>query len=67
MEELIDYGPSTAVRAGGGTPPAVGRKGSGGCRLRGHGVTASLGGGRCSDGGLGGRSERPVRTAVLGG
>jgi hypothetical protein len=30
-------------------------------------VTASLGGGRCSEGGLGGKPERTVHVAVLGG
>jgi hypothetical protein len=67
MEELTRYGPSLAVRAGGGTPPAVGRRGSGGCQLGGQGAIASFGRGCCGEGGLGGRSERPVHAAVLGG
>jgi hypothetical protein len=67
MEELTRYGPSTAARAGGGTPPAIGRKGSGGRRLRGQGATTSLGRGRCGEGGLEGKPELPVHVAVLGG
>jgi hypothetical protein len=67
MEELTKYGPSTAARAGGGTPPAAGQRGSGGHWLRGRGATVSLGGGHCGEGGLRGKPERPVYTAVLGG
>jgi hypothetical protein len=67
MEELTRYGPSTVARAGGGTPPVAGRRSSGGRRLIGRGATVSLGGGRCGEGGLGGRSERPVDMVVLGG
>jgi hypothetical protein len=36
MEGLTRYGPSTAARAGGGTPPTAGRRGSRGCRQRGQ-------------------------------
>jgi hypothetical protein len=67
MEELTRYGPSMAVRAGGGIPPAASRRGSGGRQLEGRGATASLGRGRCSEGGLGGKPEQPVCVAVLGG
>jgi hypothetical protein len=45
----------------------AGLRGSGGCWLGGQGVTASLGGGHCGEGGLGGRLERPVYAAVLSG
>jgi hypothetical protein len=65
IEELTRYGSSRAARASGGTPPAAGRRGSGGHRLRGRGATVSLGGGRCGEGGLRGSLERPVHTAVL--
>jgi hypothetical protein len=67
IEELTKYGPSTAARAGGGTPPAAGQRGSGGHWLRGRGATVSLDGGHCGEGGLRGKPERPVCTAVLGG
>jgi hypothetical protein len=60
MEELTRYGPSMAERAGGGTPPTIGQRGSGGRRLEGQGATSSLGGGHCGEGSLGGRSKRPV-------
>jgi hypothetical protein len=66
MEELTRYGPSTAAHVSGGTTPAVGRRGSGGHRLGGQGATANLGGGRCGEGGLSGRPERPVHSVVLG-
>jgi hypothetical protein len=67
MEELTISRPSTTARAGGGTPLAAGQRSSEGRRLRGQGATVSLGGGRCGEGGLRGRSERPVRMAVLEG
>jgi hypothetical protein len=67
MEEPTRYGPSTAVRAGGGAPAAVGRRGSGGRWLRGRGATVSLGGGHCGEGSLERKPERPVHVAVLGG
>jgi hypothetical protein len=67
MEELTRYGPSTAAHASGGTPPVASRRGSTGRRLRGQGVTAGVGGGRCSEGDLGGKPEWPVHTTVLGG
>jgi hypothetical protein len=67
MQDLTRYLESAAARAGRGSPPAVGRRGSGGHRLRGRGATMSLGRGRCSERSLGGRPERPVHVAVLGG
>jgi hypothetical protein len=67
MEELTRYGPSSVARAGGGTPPAAGRRSSGGCRLRGRGAAMSMGGARCGEGSLRGRSKWPVHVAVLGG
>jgi hypothetical protein len=65
MEELTRYGPSTAVRASGGTPPVAGRRGSGGRRLRGQGAIVTLGRGRCGEGGLRGRPERRMRRGTL--
>jgi hypothetical protein len=67
MEDLTRYGPSMVAHAFGGTPLAVGQRGSGGRRLGGRGATTSLGGGRCGEGGLGGKLEWPVRAAMLGG
>jgi hypothetical protein len=67
MEDLTRYGSSMVARAFGGTPLAVGRRGSGGRRLGGRGATTSLGGGCCGEGGLGGKLEWPVRAAMLGG
>jgi hypothetical protein len=46
---------------------AAGRRSGGGRRLRGHGAAMSSGGGRGGNGGLRGRSERPVRAVALGG
>jgi hypothetical protein len=67
MEELTSYGSSMTACVRGGTPPATGWRGSEGRWLRGRGATASLGGGCCDEDGLGGKLERPVRMAVLGG
>jgi hypothetical protein len=67
MEELTRYGSSTAAHAGRGTPLVAGRRGSGGRQLGGRGATASFGGGRCGEGGLRGKLERPVCMEVLGG
>jgi hypothetical protein len=67
MEELTRYGSSMTACARGGTPPAAGWRGSEGRWLRGRGATASLGGGCCDEGGLGGKPKRPIRMAVLGG
>jgi hypothetical protein len=67
MEELTRYWPSATVRAGGGTRLVAGRRGSGGRRLGGRRATTSLGGGRCGEGGLEGKPEQLVHTAVLSG
>jgi hypothetical protein len=48
-------------------PPAAGQRSGGGRRLGGRGAAVSSGRGRGCEGGLGGRSERPVRTAALSG
>jgi hypothetical protein len=45
----------------------AGGRGSGGRRLGGQGATVSWGGGRCGEGGLRGKPERPVREAVRSG
>jgi hypothetical protein len=54
---LTGYGPSTVARVGGGTPPAAGRRSSGGRWLGGRGAIVSLGGGRGGEGGPRERSE----------
>jgi hypothetical protein len=51
--------------SGGKEPPTAGRRSGGAHRFRGHGATVSSGGGRSSEGGLGGRSERLVHAVVL--
>jgi hypothetical protein len=53
---LIGYGPSTAARTGGGTPPVAGRRSSGGHQLGGQGAAVSLGGGCGDKGGPGEQS-----------
>jgi hypothetical protein len=53
--------------SGGKEPPVAGWRSGGGCRLGGHGVVVSSGGGRGGEGGLGGRSEQLVRAVALGG
>jgi hypothetical protein len=53
--------------SGGKGPPTAGRRSCGGHWLGGRGAAVSSGGGRGGEGGLRGRSERPVRAVVLGG
>jgi hypothetical protein len=50
-----------------GGPSVVGRRSGGGHQLSGRGAAVSSSGGRCGEGGLVGRSERPVCMVVLGG
>jgi hypothetical protein len=52
---------------GGKEPPATGRRSGGGRRLGGCGAAVSSGRGHGGEGGIGGRSERPIRAVALGG
>jgi hypothetical protein len=63
---LTGYRPSIAVNAGGGTPPAAGRRSSRGSQLRGWGPAVSLGRGRGGEGDPGEWSEWLVCMAALG-
>jgi hypothetical protein len=59
-------GLSTVVLTADGEPTSISRRGGRGRQLGGWGAAVSLGGGRGGEGGLGGRSEWPVRVTTLG-
>jgi hypothetical protein len=55
------------TEGGGRKPLTVGWWSGGGRRLEGRGAAVSSGRGRCGEGGLKGRSKRPIRAVMLGG